>query len=150
VADRRFVLPRTPIRIQGLVFEAFPVAHSIRAPAVGYRVTAGAVTIFYVPDLAAIPDRREALAGVSLYVGDGARLTRPLVRRRGRALIGHAPISAQLAWCAAEGVPRAVFTHCGTGIVSADGRSIAPRVRGMGREQGVEAGVAHDGLTLQL
>jgi phosphoribosyl 1,2-cyclic phosphodiesterase len=148
VSDRRLVVPRTPTGIHGIVFEAFPVAHSVRAPAVGYRITAGLSVLFYVPDLVAILDRHQALAGIGIYVGDGARLTRPLVRRRGRALVGHVPISTQLAWCEAEGVPRAIFTHCGTGIVRADGRSVAARVRAMGQERGVEARIAHDGLVL--
>ena len=34
-----------------LVVEAFPVIHSLRAPAVGYRVTAGRMRMFYVPDV---------------------------------------------------------------------------------------------------
>ena len=44
-SERRHVVrPRTPVEIEGLTFEAFDVAHSIRAPAVGYRVSAGRAT----------------------------------------------------------------------------------------------------------
>ena len=50
----------------------------------------------YVPDLAAIRHQSDALGGVTIYVGDGATVTRSMVRRRDHALIGHAPIAAQL------------------------------------------------------
>ena len=40
--------------IDTISFEAFAVEHSLRAPAVGYRIRSGRITAFYVPDLAAI------------------------------------------------------------------------------------------------
>jgi len=148
--DRRVVRPRVPFRVGGVRFEAFPVHHSLRAPAVGYRVMADRATFFYVPDLAAIPEQRAALRGIDLYVGDGATVVRTMVRKRDHTPIGHAPIAAQLAWCGEEGVKRAIFTHCGSGIVGGDGRKIATRVRALGAAQGVEASLAHDGMTLAL
>jgi phosphoribosyl 1,2-cyclic phosphodiesterase len=147
----RYVLrPRTAVEICGTTFEAFPVEHSLRAPAVGYRIRAGGACVFYVPDLVSIPDRAAALSGVELYVGDGATLTRPLVRRRGRAFIGHAPVAAQLGWCQEEGVPWAIFTHCGSQVVCGDGRRLAARVRALGKERGVKAQLAHDGMEIVL
>ena len=147
---RRMVEPRAPFRIGGVRLEAFPVDHSLRAPSVGYRVTADRATVFYVPDLAAIQDQHAALRGIDLYVGDGATVVRSMVRKRDHTLIGHAPIAAQLAWCGAEGVTRAIFTHCGSGIVGGDGRKIAARVRALGAAEGVDASLAHDGMTLAL
>ncbi len=150
VKDRRVVEARVPFLIGGVRFEAFPVEHSIRAPAVGYRVTADGATFFYVPDLAAICEQHEALSGVALYIGDGATVTRSMVRRRDHALIGHAHIAAQLDWCEGEGVARAIFTHCGSGIVKSDARRIDARIRQLGAEHGVEASIAYDGFTLTL
>ncbi|MDX1689127.1 MAG: MBL fold metallo-hydrolase, partial [Candidatus Promineifilaceae bacterium] len=72
VDERREVTPRTPFTVADVTFEFFPVEHSTRAPAGGYRITAGRVTIFYVPDVVYIPDRAQALAGAKVYVGDGA------------------------------------------------------------------------------
>ncbi|NIP83289.1 MAG: MBL fold metallo-hydrolase, partial [Gemmatimonadetes bacterium] len=46
-SERRAVELRTPFRIRDIVFEAFGVEHSIRAPAVGYRIRAGRVTVWY-------------------------------------------------------------------------------------------------------
>jgi glyoxylase-like metal-dependent hydrolase (beta-lactamase superfamily II) len=75
IAHRRVVAGK-PLSITGMRFEAFAVAHSTRAPAVGYRITVGTLSIFDVPDVVAIRHRKRALAGVSLYIGDGARLVR--------------------------------------------------------------------------
>ena len=148
--DRRVLRPRYPIVVAGLQVEAWPVEHAVNAPAVGYRVSAGGVGIFYVPDIARLPDPSRALSGVDLYVGDGATMARPLVRRRGSALIGHTTIGTQLSWCAAAGVRRAIFTHCGSGIVGADPGRIEERIRAMGRSCGAEAHVAHDGMVIHI
>jgi phosphoribosyl 1,2-cyclic phosphodiesterase len=150
VEDRRTIHPRRPFRIGGVTFEAFPVDHSLRAPAVGYRVSRGRAAFFYVPDLVSIRERADALRGIRLYIGDGATVTRSMVRRRGRALIGHTPIKAQLLWCKEEGVSRAIFTHCGSGIVNSDARAIEKRIGELGLELGVDARLAHDGLTLAV
>ena len=150
LADRHVIEPRRPFRIGRISFETFPVEHSLLAPTVGYRVTEGRVAFFYVPDLASIHERHDALHGVALYIGDGATVTRSMVRRRSRELIGHATIGAQLVWCREEGVGRAIFTHCGSEIVRSDARAIAARIRKLGFEQGVDARVADDGLMLPL
>src|ERR687888_2154341 len=54
VAEREVVKPRRPFVIAGLAFEAFAVEHSLRAPAVGYRISAGKASIFYAPDVLSI------------------------------------------------------------------------------------------------
>ena len=146
IPERRTVRLRQAFTVEGIGFEAFPAIHSLRAPAVGYRITAGRVSVFYAPDVIDVHDRAEALQGVRLYIGDGASVTRPLVRRRGEALIGHTTVRAQLGWCQETGVPEALFTHCGSEIVAGDERAIGPEIERMGRERGVEAGIAHDGL----
>jgi len=150
IEDRRVVAPRVPFRVGGVTLEAFKVEHSLRAPAVGYRIDAGGPSVFYVPDVAAICEQHAALDGVSLYIGDGATIVRSMVRERDHALIGHAPIATQLGWCEEEGVVRAIFTHCGSLIVKSDARKIAARIADLGEAHGVEASVAYDGLTLTL
>ena len=133
-----------------LDFEAFPVLHSTRAPAVGCWISAGAVTIFYVPDVAWIIDREEALPGCKLYIGDGATIRRSMVRKPHETIIGHVPIRTQLTWCKKEGVPRAVFTHCGSGIVEGDERVLGAEIRDMAAERGLWAEIAHDDMELVL
>ena len=147
----RYVVPsRRQFALAGLLVEAWPVEHSVVAPAVGYHVTAGAARIFYVPDVAHIANPAAALRDVDVYVGDGATLHRPLVRRRGAVRIGHATIETQLGWCAAAGVKAAVFTHCGSGIVRSDPRGIARAVSKIAREHGVSARIAYDGFKMTV
>jgi phosphoribosyl 1,2-cyclic phosphodiesterase len=150
ISDRRVMPLQKSIAIAGIRFEALAVEHSIRAPAVGYRVSVNRVRFFYVPDVVRLPNRRRALRGVDLYVGDGARITRPIIRRRGRAVIGHSSIRAQLDWCKTERIAIAYFTHCGSEIVTAHARPIHQAVRRLGAERGVDARVARDGLRLML
>jgi phosphoribosyl 1,2-cyclic phosphodiesterase len=150
VKDRRTIRPRQPVTIAGLRFEAFSLEHSTRAPAVGYRVSAGRWSFFYAPDVVAIRERHEALTGVDLYIGDGATVVRSMVRRRQQALIGHTPVRTQLGWCAKEGVRTAIFTHCGSDIVGGDARKMQRVVHALGQERGVDARIAHDGLRLML
>jgi phosphoribosyl 1,2-cyclic phosphodiesterase len=150
IDERISVRPREPFTLGRLRLEAFAVEHSIRAPAVGYRVEACARALFYAPDLVSINEEGEALAGVDLYVGDGAAIARSIVRRRDGRPIGHASIRAQLDWCAAARVQRAVFTHCGSEIVKGDTRTVATRVAALGRERSVRAEIAHDGLELEV
>ncbi|HEY6992669.1 MAG TPA: MBL fold metallo-hydrolase [Xanthobacteraceae bacterium] len=150
IRDRRQLPPRQPVMIGGMRFEAFPVRHSIRAPAVGYRVSAGNSRFFYLPDVADFPGAARALGGVDLYIGDGATVTRSMVRSRNGTSIGHAPITFQLDWCAKAGVRRAIFSHCGSPIVRSDPRQAQRIVRQLGLERGVDAGIAYDGLTLAI
>ncbi len=150
VRERHVIEHRKEVSIGGIAFEAFPVEHSTRAPAVGYRISAGRVTIFYSPDVVYIHDRKQALSGARLYVGDGATLTRAMVRKRNDALIGHSPIRTQLTWCQKEGVPRAIFTHCGSEIVGGDEQKIGSKVREMAEERGVQARIATDGMEVVM
>lgn len=139
---------RRPIVIGGVTFRAYPVEHSIRAPAVGYRVSVGRNAVFYVPDIALLPNAAAVLHGIGVYIGDGATLRRSMVRPRGTALIGHAPIVTQLDWCADVGIKQAIFTHCGSAIVRGDASRLNALINQIGRERGIEARLANDGSHL--
>lgn len=150
IEERRVVTPGKRGRVGGITFEAFTVEHSTRAPAVGYRLTAGGAAVFYVPDLVYIHERADALRGLDAYVGDGATVRRSFVRKRGEALIGHAPVQTQLTWCRKEGVPLAVISHCGSQIVAGDEPAVLANIEAMARERGVEVLVAYDGMHLNV
>jgi len=81
---------------------------------------------------------------------NGATLSESFVRPQGETLVGHAPVRTQLGWCAKEGVPRAIVTHCGKEIVTGDERRIGAMLRAMGRERNVDARIAHDGMKVVL
>jgi hypothetical protein len=55
----------------------------------------------------------------------------------------------QLDWCAEAGVARAVFTHCGSQILR-DELAAEIRVAELGRERGIDARLASDGLELAV
>jgi phosphoribosyl 1,2-cyclic phosphodiesterase len=150
IKERRLIKERTPTKICGITFEAFPVEHSVLSPAVGYRVSAGRARTFYAPDLIFIHERSAALKDVQIYIGDGATITHSFVRKRGKALIGHSPVRTQLTWCEREGVPRAIITHCGSEIVTGDERQISLMLRAMALQRGVDARLACDGMKLTL
>lgn len=147
--ERRYVMkPRKKTIICGVTFETFPVIHSLLAPGVGYRITAGKATLFCVHDLISIEERHAALHGAKLYIGDGATITRPLVRRKGDLLFGHTTIRAQLGWCQKERVPRCIITHCGSQIVEHKQRVVGAKIEAMGRERGVSVSIAYDGMEI--
>ncbi len=150
IEERRVVAPRKPFELRGITLEAFPVQHSIRAPAVGYRITAGKVSVFYAPDLVYIEDREAALSGARLYIGDGATVDGSMVRKEGDQLFGHPPVRTQLTWCKKLGVPKMIVTHCGSQIVTGEGEGIREKISAYAREREVEVEVAFDGMELVL
>lgn len=150
IRDRRIVPPGRTMAIKGVRFTAYPVQHSIRAPAVGYRVSAEAGSLFYLPDVAWLPNASDVLREIDIYIGDGATVTRPMVRKRGARLVGHCAVTTQLGWCKKAGVHQAVITHCGTGIVGGDARRLNARVRRLGRERDIDVRIACDGDRLIL
>lgn len=150
VRDWREVPLARAFTIGKIRFKAVPIEHSVRAPAVGYRVSFGSFSLFYAPDVAGLSKSKQALRGVQLYVGDGAVLRRSMVRQKMSHLIGHAPITVQLDWCESAGVPKAVFTHCGSEIVRGNARYLDALVRRLGRMRGMIATLARDGDRLIL
>jgi len=145
IDDPRVIAHREATEIAGMVFEAFPVLHSTRAPAVGYRIAAGEVTVFCVPDVAWIVDREDALHDAKAYVGDGATIKRSMIRKPKDTIIGHVPLRTQLTWCQKLGVPKMFVTHCGSQIVK-DHEAAVEKVDQYARERGVEVEIATDGM----
>lgn len=150
IEDKRTAKPGEPVDIGGLTFTLFPVQHSTRCPAGGYRVSAGKVDIFYVPDVVFIHDRTAALSGCKAYIGDGATITRSMVRKPSGELIGHTPLRTQLGWCQKEGVPLAVFTHLGSDIVRIGDDKAMEKIAPLAEERGVKVCLAYDGMEMVL
>jgi len=144
------IKPKEKIIVGSIKIQPFPVVHSLTAPAVGYKVTAGKHTIFYVSDLISIIDQNQALKNVQMYIGDGASITRPIIRYRGDIPMGHTTIKNQIIWCAHQGIPEAIFTHCGSQIVEGDGRTLGAKIRNIGKKYGVKVKVAYDGMEITL
>jgi phosphoribosyl 1,2-cyclic phosphodiesterase len=144
VFDNGEVLRLGPFRVR-----PYDVVHSVRAPAVGFRVTADGATIVYNPDVISIVDEARVLTNVDVYVGDGATLTRPLVRRHGDALFGHTTVRAQMNWCKRRDIGRAYIVHCGKQLVEMDPTELQARVDQLAGPQ-IRAVVARDGLRVRV
>ncbi len=151
IKQKHLIQPRKKIRIAGVTFEPFPVLHSIRCPAVGYRITCKKIKFFYVPDVAYIPDIDEAFQSIQFYIGDGATPWRPMIRKNKQTgeIFGHATIRQQLTWCHKQHVPKMIITHCGSEIVSKE-KLVLPRIQEFAKQRGVEVVLAYDGLELSL
>ena len=150
IHDRRQIALTRAVTIGGVRLKPYRVEHSIRAPAVGYRVSAKAGSFFYLPDVARLPNAATALRRVRIYIGDGATLRRSMVRRKHGISIGHASIATQLEWCANARVHHAIFTHCGSAIVRGNARAMRTILRNLGRKHGIDARFASDGGRLRF
>lgn len=151
IKDQRVIEHRETIELGELAIECFPVQHSTKCPAVGYRITASGVSAFYAPDLVYIDDREAALSGCATYIGDGATIDRNFVRRQKDSgkLVGHTPVRTQLTWCRKLDVPRMIVTHCGSQIVTG-GEDAIRKLEEYASERGIEVVVATDGMVLDL
>jgi phosphoribosyl 1,2-cyclic phosphodiesterase len=150
IDEKHTLKEETETEIRGIRFTPFPVEHSLRAPAVGYRISAGKAAVFYAPDLVYIKDREKALSGVKVYIGDGATMVRSMVRKKGDRLFGHTPVRTQLTWCRKFEIPQAVITHCGSGIVKKDRDENLKKLAELAEERGVEATIAYDGMEMVI
>lgn len=147
--ERSIIEPRKKKRICGIQFEAFPLLHSVRCPAVGYRITCGTTRYFYSPDVAWIDHLEEAFAKIDAYIGDGATITRNMVRKHKETgeIFGHAPIRQQLSWCEKMHVPLMIVTHCGSDIVAHE-KTAQKKIVSLAEERNVKIVIAFDGMTL--
>lgn len=150
IKEKITIRDRQEITICGITFEVFDEVHSLLCPGVGYRITAGKVTIYYAGDLISINQRRAALKNAQLYIGDGATITRPMVRRKDNKLFGHTTIQAQLGWCKKENVSHAIITHCGTQIVSDRSGKATAKILQLANARDVKVAIAYDGMKIIL
>jgi len=150
IKERHTVRPGRRFTLWGVGFTAVAVEHSVRCPAVGFRIDAGGKPFFYVPDIALLPNPRRVLAGVELYIGDGARMKRPLVREQRGERTGHASIYEQVRWCGEAGVQQMLITHCGSEIVAGDERKLGPQLQRWADEYGMQARFAYDGMQWEV
>lgn len=148
---RKIIYPRKKQKIGGITFEAFKVIHSVKAPAVGYRISHKKKAFFYVPDVLWIEQRKAAFKNIIFYIGDGATIQRNMVRKDKitNELFGHANIRQQLTWCKKEGVKKMIITHEGSDIVKNE-KKAKKIIEKLAIERGVEFELAYDGMQIDL
>jgi ribonuclease BN (tRNA processing enzyme) len=111
--NAKVVLPGQEHAIGPFHWSCYRVIHSIRCPAVGFKIGVGGKTFIYNSDLVDIVEKDSILKDVDYYVGDGSSIRANLVRRRGDTLFGHARITTQINWCRKYGISHIIFTHLG-------------------------------------
>lgn len=146
--DRKQLTADRSLAINGLLIQAVPLHHSLRAPASALRIQAGNTCLFYAPDVAALAEPYD-LQGVDLYIGDGSTLDSTLLRSEQGRPCGHAPISEQLQWCHTAGISNVVITHCGEAIIS-DETAASRMLTDLANSLNIELSIAHDGQRLSF
>jgi len=109
----QIIEPGAEFAIAPFICLPYRVLHSIRCPAVGYKIKTPEKTIVYNSDLVDIAGKESILEGAGYYIGDGSAIRANLVRRRGDQILGHARIMTQINWCRKYGIPNIIFTHLG-------------------------------------
>ncbi len=128
---------------------AFRVIHSIRAPAVGFKITAktGNKTILYSSDLVAIKNK-SVLKGVDVYIGDGSSLRANLVRRKNGKLFGHARMQTQINWCKKYKIKKIIFTHFGKEPLKIGDRKLKKKLEE--KNPNIDIKIAYDGMKFKI
>ena len=113
-SNYKIILPNNRFRLGPLEIYPYRVMHSIRCPAIGFKIsTLENKIIIYNPDLVDIINKDEVLTGIDYYIGDGSSLKANLVRRKGNQFFGHTRITTQINWCKKYNIDNIIFTHLG-------------------------------------
>lgn len=141
VKNFRIIKINKKFQLNGFEIIAYKVIHSIRCPAVCYKIKVGKKIIVYAPDLIDIIKKGNVLKNVDFYIGDGSIFSRSLIRRKGKKLFGHSSIKTQINWCKKFGIKKIFFTHFGKEIIKNE-KEIKSKVKEIA--ENVE--FAYDGL----
>jgi len=136
-------------KIENITFEAFKVLHSVKAPAVGYKISYRKKSFFYVPDVLWIENRKQAFKNIQFYIGDGATIQRNMVRKDKKSgeLFGHANVRQQLTWCQKENVNTMIITHLGSDIVK-DEKKAKKLIAELAKKRNINTTLAYDGMQI--
>lgn len=119
----------------------YSVIHSIKCPALGFKIFFEKKTLIYNPDLIDIVEKEKILKDVDYYIGDGACVTANLVRRIGDTLIGHTKVPTQINWCKKFNVPHVIITHFGKETIRKEQEL---------KKEYPDVVFAYDGMTLKI
>lgn len=151
----RIVNPGESFKIKDLNITAYNVIHSLRCPAVCYRVE-GSKVLVYSPDIVDVDDsegksngKKKVFEGVDILIADGSSLDVNMVRRRDNKLFGHARIKTIAGWCKKYGIRDLIITHCGKQLVTLDEKELESKLTQYS-EGKVDIKIAYDGYSYLL
>jgi len=147
--DSKIIESDKKYRLKDLDITAYKVIHSLRCPAVGYKIK-GDKTIIYAPDILDFEENKEIiLDGTNLLIADGSSLNINMARQKEGNLFGHTRIKTVIGWCKKYGIGRLIVTHCGKQIVTMDNKELNARLEEYS-EGKIDVAVAYDGYSIEL
>jgi len=143
---KNFVLIKTNhwFKVGPFAIYAYPVGHSLIAPAVGFKIKKEK-TLIYNPDVLTLP-KKAVLSQVDLYIGDGSSIKSNLVRRKDSQIFGHSRMSTQINWCRRAGIKKIIFTHFGKEALKIGDRKLSKMLA----KEDIAIKIAYDGMTIAL
>ncbi len=148
-ASHRIIKSGVEYRLKDFEITAFEVLHSLRCPAVAYRIK-GDRTIIYAPDILDFKeDKSVVLDGIDLLIADGSSLNINMVRRRDNKIFGHTRIKTIIGWCKKYGLEKLIITHCGKQVVTMDEGELKEKIDEYA-EGKVDVKIAYDDYKINL
>jgi len=139
------IKPDKSFRLGPFKIITYEVIHSLRAPAVGFKISADSKTFVYNPDIIA-PINKNVLKNIDLYIGDGSTVTANLIRRKDDQIFGHTRIQTQINWCKNFNIKKVIFTHFGKEALRIGDRKLEKDLK----QEDMELKIAHDGMEYKL
>ncbi|MDZ7837228.1 MAG: MBL fold metallo-hydrolase [Actinomycetota bacterium] len=141
----RIIEPEKKFSIKDISVVAYRVIHSLRCPAVCFRLR-GEKTIVYAPDIVDTEiDKSIVFKGVDTLIADGSSLNINMVRRRDGKIFGHTRAKTVINWCKKYGIENLILTHFGKQIVTMDLTELEQKL-GQYSENKVRVEAAFDGF----
>lgn len=136
-------------KLKDLEVTAYKVIHSLRCPAVGYRIK-GDRTIVYAPDILDFEeDKGMVLKSTDVLIADGSSLNINMTRYREGKLFGHTRIKTIIGWCKKYDISRLIVTHCGKQMVTMDKEELVKKLQEYA-EGKVNITTAYDGYRTEI
>lgn len=109
----KIIKPNKKFKLGPFSILPYKVLHSIRCPAIGFKISVEKKTLIYNPDLVDIINKNKILKNIDYYIGDGSSIQANLVRKKENKIFGHARITTQINWCKKAEIKNIIFTHLG-------------------------------------
>lgn len=109
----KIIKPKHKLKIGPFSILPYRVMHSIKCPAIGFKICDGKKTLIYNPDLVDIVNKNKILKKIDYYIGDGSSTQANLVRRKENKIFGHTRVTTQIHWCKKLQIKNIIFTHLG-------------------------------------
>lgn len=137
-------------KIKHFEIAAFDVIHSLRCPAVCFKIKGLEKQVLYAPDILDTAQPKDVVfSNIDVLIADGSSFDINLVRNRDGKLFGHAMIKTIINWCKKYNVKQLIITHCGKQIVSGNEEELFKKILNIA-ENKLKVLIAFDGMELEI